>query len=49
MRSPGYMATLLPLGSGSLDLWNLRESFWKDTGYLMTEDLLALPNPFLKP
>lgn len=35
--------------SGSLDLWNLRESFWKDTGYLMTEDLLALPNPFLKP
>lgn len=49
MHSPGYLDTLLPLGSGSLDLWSLRESFWKDISYLRMEDLLAPPSSFLKP
>ena len=49
MSSPGYLDTLLPLGSGSLDLCSLRQSFWKDTSYLRMENLLALPSSFLKP
>lgn len=47
--SPGYLDTLLPLGSGSLDLWSLRESFWKDASYLRMKDLLVPPSSFLKP
>jgi len=30
LRPPGFLDIWLPLGSGSLDLWNLRGNFWED-------------------